>query len=162
MPVLAILAFVIWASSWGIGIKITFSVLILVFFSVVSRYLFTRITLLRKFKAALYASLFPIAALLLKALCSISDYKGVKFADLYSLLPFSWFSCLAPPFTVHQLPWFPISRLPMWSAIAFHLRFSSILDSLCFPICSLARSCISRYSWPSCFSCSMSFYEKGR
>lgn len=85
IPVLAILAFVIWASSWGIGIKITFSVLILVFFSVVSRYLFTRDALLRKFKAALYASLFPIAILVLMALSSINDYNGVEFADLYFL-----------------------------------------------------------------------------
>lgn len=85
IPVLAILAFVIWASSWEIGIKITFSVLILVFLSVVSRYLFTRITLLRKFKAALCASLFPFATLLLMDLGSINDYRGVDFADLYFL-----------------------------------------------------------------------------
>ncbi len=83
IPVFAIVAFIIWASSWGIGIKITFSVIILIFFLTINKFLSTKSTVFRKVTAAFYASLCPIAFLLLMDLGSINDYSGVDFADLY-------------------------------------------------------------------------------
>ncbi|AUD14515.1 MULTISPECIES: hypothetical protein [unclassified Planococcus (in: firmicutes)] len=85
IPVLIILAFVIWTSFIATGLKIAFSVIILMFFLTINKYLSTKSTVFRKIKAAFYASLFPIAIALLLDSCTVTTYNGIDFADVYFL-----------------------------------------------------------------------------
>ncbi|MEZ0482114.1 hypothetical protein [Planococcus sp. SSTMD024] len=83
IPVLIILGFVIWTSFLATGLKIAFSLIILILFLTINKCLSTKSTLFRKVKAASFASVSPIVLAFLLDNLMGTDSSGTDLADLY-------------------------------------------------------------------------------